>query len=77
MREMYLFPEWYVAKHLQVMLDEKQNAALETVFQRILQNNLAQPRVFVHRDYHSRNLMVSTLIRYSGFSGCGLWADHL
>lgn len=60
MREMYLFPEWYVAKHLQIMLDEKQNAALETVFQRILQNNLAQPRVFVHRDYHSRNLMVST-----------------
>ena len=60
MREMYLFPEWYVAKHLQVTLDDKQNAALETVFQRILQNNLAQPRVFVHRDYHSRNLMVST-----------------
>ena len=59
-REMYLFPEWYVTKHLQVSLDEKQNAALETVFQRILQNNLAQPRVFVHRDYHSRNLMVST-----------------
>ncbi len=60
MREMYLFPEWYVAKHLQVTLDEKQNAALDTVFQRIVQNNLAQPRVFVHRDYHSRNLMVST-----------------
>jgi len=58
--EMNLFPEWYVAKHLQVKLDEKQNAALETVFQRILQNNLAQPRVFVHRDYHTRNLMVST-----------------
>ncbi|RFC32807.1 MAG: hypothetical protein DID92_2727745039 [Candidatus Nitrotoga sp. SPKER] len=60
LREMYLFPEWYVTKHLQVRLDEKQNAALETVFQRILQNNLAQPQVFVHRDYHSRNLMVST-----------------
>lgn len=59
MREMYLFPEWYVAKHSQVTLDDKQNAALETVFQRIVQNNLAQPRVFVHRDYHSRNLMVS------------------
>ncbi len=58
-REMYLFPEWYVTKHLQVRLDEQQNAALETVFQRILQNNLAQPRVFVHRDYHSRNLMIS------------------
>ncbi len=50
MREMYLFPEWYVAKHLQVTLDDKQNAALETVFQRIVQNNLEQPRVFVHRD---------------------------
>jgi aminoglycoside/choline kinase family phosphotransferase len=58
-REMYLFPEWYVTKHLQIRLDEKQNAALETVFQHILQNNLAQPRVFVHRDYHSRNLMIS------------------
>lgn len=60
MREMQLFPEWYVAKHLGIALNEKQNAALETVFQRVLQNNLAQPCVFVHRDYHSRNLMVST-----------------
>jgi aminoglycoside/choline kinase family phosphotransferase len=29
------------------------------VFARVLANNLAQPRVFVHRDYHSRNLMVT------------------
>ncbi|CAG0940024.1 N-acetylmuramate 1-kinase [Gallionellaceae bacterium] len=60
MREMRLFPEWYVGKHLQATLDEKQSAVLETVFQHILQNNLAQPRVYVHRDYHSRNLMVTT-----------------
>ena len=59
MREIRLFPEWYVGKHLQATLDEKQSAVLETVFQRILQNNLAQPRVYVHRDYHSRNLMVT------------------
>jgi len=59
MREMRLFPEWYVGKHLQATLDEKQSAVLETAFQRILQNNLAQPRVYVHRDYHSRNLMVT------------------
>jgi len=58
MREMRLFPEWYIAKHLQVTLSEKQQAKLEEVFQRILQNNLAQPKVYVHRDYHSRNLMV-------------------
>ncbi len=57
MREMRLFPEWYIAKHLQVTLGDKQTAMLEATFQRIIQNNLAQPRVYVHRDYHSRNLM--------------------
>ncbi len=58
MREMRLFPEWYVTQHLQFTLNEKQVATLENIFQRILHNNLAQPRVYVHRDYHSRNLMV-------------------
>ncbi len=56
-RELNLFPEWYVARHLQAKLDHKQSAVLESVFQRILANNLAQPRVYVHRDFHSRNLM--------------------
>jgi aminoglycoside/choline kinase family phosphotransferase len=59
MRELRLFPDWYIAKHLNTTLDDKQSAKLEIVFQRIIQNNLAQPRVYVHRDYHSRNLMVS------------------
>jgi aminoglycoside/choline kinase family phosphotransferase len=58
-RELNLFPEWYVAKHLGITLTEKQNAALEESFRRILANNLAQPRVYVHRDYHSRNLMMT------------------
>jgi aminoglycoside/choline kinase family phosphotransferase len=58
LREMNLFPEWYVAKHLNVTLSAKQQTALEKVFRRILDNNLAQPRVYVHRDYHSRNLML-------------------
>lgn len=57
-RELNLFPEWYIAKHLGVTLSPKQQAKLEEVFQRILRNNLAQPQVYVHRDYHSRNLMV-------------------
>ena len=57
MREMRLFPEWYIGKHLQVVLDEKQIATLESIFRRIIQSNLAQPRMYVHRDYHSRNLM--------------------
>jgi aminoglycoside/choline kinase family phosphotransferase len=58
-RELNLFPEWYIAKHLGVTLTEKQSAKLEECFQRILRNNLAQPCVYVHRDYHSRNLMLS------------------
>jgi aminoglycoside/choline kinase family phosphotransferase len=58
LREMRLFPEWYIGKHLNVTLSDAQNAKLETVFSRIIANNLAQPRVYVHRDYHSRNLMV-------------------
>jgi aminoglycoside/choline kinase family phosphotransferase len=58
-RELMLFPEWYVAKHLGVAMKDEQKAILDTVFERILANNLAQPQVYVHRDWHSRNLMVS------------------
>ncbi|MGA9665765.1 MAG: phosphotransferase [Gallionella sp.] len=57
LREMRLFPEWYIGKHLNVTLNDAQTAKLESVFARIIANNLAQPRVYVHRDYHSRNLM--------------------
>ncbi len=59
-RELNLFPDWYIAKHLQKDLSEKQQAVLQSIFTRIIQNNLAQPRVLVHRDYHSRNLMVTS-----------------
>jgi len=59
LREMRLFPEWYIARHLNVTLTDAQTAKLETVFARIIANNLAQPKVYVHRDYHSRNLMVT------------------
>ncbi|OZA29878.1 MAG: aminoglycoside phosphotransferase [Hydrogenophilales bacterium 17-64-11] len=58
-RELMLFPEWYVAKHLGVAMKDEQKTILDTVFERLLVNNLAQPQVYVHRDWHSRNLMVS------------------
>ncbi|HZI83770.1 MAG TPA: phosphotransferase [Casimicrobiaceae bacterium] len=58
-RELDLFPDWYVARHLGVALSPTQQASLEETFTKILGNNLAQPAVFVHRDYHSRNLMRS------------------
>ena len=59
LREMRLFPDWYIAKHLHVTLTPNQSETLEQAFQSILKNVLAQPRVYVHRDYHSRNLMLS------------------
>ena len=57
--EMELFPVWYVGRHLKAELSEKVVDALYEVFDRILDVNQAEPRVFVHRDYHSRNLMVT------------------
>ena len=58
LRELQLFPDWYIARHRGVTLDDKQQASLQKVFDALLANNLAQPQVYVHRDYHSRNLMV-------------------
>lgn len=57
-REMNLFPDWYINKHLGIALEAKQDAALRAVFEALNQNILAQGQVYVHRDYHSRNLMV-------------------
>ena len=57
-RELALFPDWYVARHLGVELSPVQRAALEDVFRKVLARNLAEPRVYVHRDYMPRNLMV-------------------
>lgn len=59
MREMQLFPEWYVARHVGAELFASQREMLERTFALLVLNNLSQPCVYVHRDYHSRNLMVS------------------
>lgn len=59
-REIDLFPEWFLARHHQLTLNDTERVALDTVFERILAVNLAEPKVFVHRDYHSRNLMLAT-----------------
>jgi len=56
-RELRLFPDWYLERELGRELGPKEAQALRGVFEALLANNLAQPRVFVHRDYHSRNLM--------------------
>ena len=57
MRELNLFPEWFIGKHLGITMTEAQSATLDTVFDAIAANCLAQSQVFMHRDFHSRNLM--------------------
>ena len=58
-RELDLFPEWYLKKHLDIQLSDLQADQLQKSFDLIIENNLAQAKVYVHRDYHSRNLMVT------------------
>ncbi|WP_079436904.1 aminoglycoside phosphotransferase family protein [Zoogloea sp. LCSB751] len=60
LREMELFPVWYVSRHKGLTLTDKQAQQLYEVFDRVLDVNLSEPKVYVHRDYHSRNLMQST-----------------
>ncbi len=57
-RELDLFPDWYIGKHVTIDFGDEQRNALEAVFEKILAVNLGEPAVHVHRDYHSRNLMV-------------------
>lgn len=58
LRELMIFPDWYIGKHLGLTLTAEQSTSLNNVFEALLANIVAQPQVYVHRDYHSRNLMV-------------------
>ncbi|MCW7536602.1 phosphotransferase [Aquabacterium sp. A7-Y] len=57
-RELQLFPDWYIVRHAGVELSDDERRLLHESFELILKATLAQPAVLVHRDYHSRNLMV-------------------
>lgn len=57
-REMALMPEWFCGRHLQLTLGAEERALLARTFEQLTRESLAQPRVFVHRDYHSRNLLL-------------------
>lgn len=59
-REMDLFPEWYVGRHLGVTLSDAQRETLARINGLLADSALAQPPVYVHRDYMPRNLMLST-----------------
>jgi aminoglycoside/choline kinase family phosphotransferase len=57
--EMRLFHDWYLQRHLGLSLTRRQSGVLEDTFTRLVERALAQPQVWVHRDYHSRNLLVT------------------
>ncbi len=58
MRELELFTDWFVSRHLSLAPDGAERAAISGAFEWLCDQALAQPVVFVHRDYHSRNLLV-------------------
>jgi aminoglycoside/choline kinase family phosphotransferase len=58
-RELDLFPEWFLGRHLGFTPDEAQLRIVEDAFSLLIRSALEQPQVFVHRDYHSRNLMIT------------------
>ncbi|MDD2810456.1 phosphotransferase, partial [Rhodoferax sp.] len=61
MRELALFPDWYIRQHKGLEIDAAMRFTLDNSFKQIVANNLAQPSVFVHRDFMPRNLMAPTL----------------
>lgn len=56
--EMGLFEPWYLNRHLGISLDDQQKSVLDSIYDLLIESALEQPQVFVHRDYHSRNLML-------------------
>lgn len=59
LREMQLFRDWLLEKHLGIMLNPGEQAALAELLAWLKDAALSQPQVFVHRDFHSRNLLVT------------------
>ncbi len=57
--EMQLFPDWLLDTHLQLELNSDEQAMLQQTLAMLAATALEQPQVFVHRDYHSRNLLIS------------------
>jgi len=59
MQELELFRHWLCGEHLGLALTDADHGMLDTVFEWLVANALEQPQVYVHRDYHSRNLMIT------------------
>ena len=57
-KEMELMPEWFLRRHLGVSVELHERAMLDRLFESLVHSAAAQPACFVHRDYHSRNLLL-------------------
>jgi aminoglycoside/choline kinase family phosphotransferase len=57
--EMQLMPEWFFGSHLKIKIDAAERGMLDRLFEFLIQTALSQPTAFVHRDYHSRNLLLT------------------
>lgn len=59
LREMELLPEWFLTRHLGLTIEPPERAMLDRLFESLVEAAVSQPACFVHRDYHSRNLLVT------------------
>ncbi len=59
MREMQLMPDWFLREHLRIDVSPAERAMIDRLFEMLSQCAQSQPAAFVHRDYHSRNLLVT------------------
>ncbi len=75
--ELTLFPHWYAQEHCQAQLTDKEQAMLQKTFALLVQDNAQQATVFVHRDFHSPNLMVCDRPEYGPNPGIIDYQDAL
>jgi N-acetylmuramate 1-kinase len=59
LREMELLPEWFLMRHLGLRIEARERTMLDRLFETLVEAAVSQPACFVHRDYHSRNLLVT------------------
>jgi len=58
--ELNIFIDWLLLRHLSITLDAKEKQALQVCFELLINNAMEQPQSFMHRDYHSRNIMINS-----------------
>ncbi|UHL65794.1 phosphotransferase [Paralcaligenes sp. KSB-10] len=75
--ELALFPQWYAQRHCQAQLDHTEQATLQKAFATLVEDNVRQATVLVHRDFHSPNLMVCDRPEYGPNPGVIDYQDAL